>query len=194
LATARDSLQSTQLADGRAVQVSHAQTTDAADILRYLDLVSGETDFLTFGSGEFSMTEQDEAQYIDRLYKTATGVMLKATVGGEIVSVTGLQRIQRPRIRHVATLGISVVKQFWGTGLARIMCERAFSEAADLGVRRVELKVREDNHRALRLYRTLGFLEEGRLRRSFVVDDRVFDELTMALLLDESSPPRVQAP
>lgn len=177
----------TKLPDGRVVSVEHVQENDASHLLRYLDAVSGETDFLTFGPGEFPMTEEEEARHIQRMYATNTGLMLKAVVGDEIVSVAGIQRTQRPRIRHVGLFGISVLRRFWGMGVGRIMCQRILSEAAAIGIRRIELKVREDNHRAQRLYRRLGFDEEGRLRQAFVVEDRSFDDLIMAVLVDEPS-------
>jgi RimJ/RimL family protein N-acetyltransferase len=63
------------------------------------------------------------------------------------------------------------------------MCRQVLVEAEAMGLRRVELKVREDNLRAAKLYRRLGFREEGRLRGSFVVADRTYDELIMGLLL-----------
>jgi RimJ/RimL family protein N-acetyltransferase len=177
--------QVSRLPDGRLVSIDHVRESDASRILRYLDTVSGETDFLTFGSGEFSVTEEEEAQDIRRMYATGTGLSLRAVVGSEIVSVAGIQRRLRPRIRHVGVFGISVLRSFWGTGVARLVCERVLSEAAMIGVRRVELRVREDNHRARRLYTKLGFAEEGRLRQAFAVADQSFDDIIMALLLDE---------
>lgn len=173
----------TRLADGRVLTIDHVSKDDAAPFLDYANIVSGESDFLTFGSGELGMTIDEEVAHIQRLYTAGTGFMLKAVVDGEIVSVAGIQRTRRPRIRHVGVLGISVLKRFWGTGVGRATCQRALLEAEKMGLRRVELRVREDNLRAQRLYQSLGFIEEGRLRGSFVVASRSFDELIMGLLL-----------
>jgi RimJ/RimL family protein N-acetyltransferase len=156
---------------------------DAALVLDYLNVVSGETDFLTFAPGEFGMTTDEEAAHIRRLYADSTGFMLKAVVDNEIVSLAGVQSTQRPRTRHVGLFGISVLKRFWGTGIGPAICRQVLVEAKAMGLRRVELKVREDNVRAVKLYKNCGFREEGRLRGSFVVADRSYDELVMGLLL-----------
>lgn len=177
-----------RLTNGRAISVEHVTEADAPRVLHYLGIVSAETDFLTFGAGEFPMTEEEEAKHIAETYASGSGFLLKATVDDTIVSLAGLRRSLRPRIRHVGEFGISVLQRFWGGGVGRIMCERVLSEAAALGIRRVELKVREDNQRARQLYQKLGFQEEGRLRSAFAVADKPFDELIMALLLDERRP------
>lgn len=171
------------IADGRVATLSHAVEGDAAPVLDYLNVVSGETDFLAFAPGEFGMTTDEEAAHIRRLYADRTGFMLKAVVDNEIASLAGVQRGHRPRVRHVGLLGISVLKKFWGTGVGPAICRQVLVEAKAMGLGRVELRVREDNLRAVRLYQRLGFRQEGRLRSSFVVADKPYDELIMGLLL-----------
>jgi RimJ/RimL family protein N-acetyltransferase len=167
---------------GRVATLSHVAENDAAMILDYVNTASGETDFLAFGPGEFGMTLDEEAAHIQRLYADRTGFILKAVVDGEIVSLAGVKRTQRPRVQHVGLLGISVLKKFWGTGIGPAICRQVLVEAEAMGLRRVELRVREDNLRAIRLYQSIGFREEGRLRGAFVVADKSYDELIMGLL------------
>ncbi len=56
-----------------------------------------------------------------------------------------------------------------------------------LNLNRVELGVHEDNAEALRLYKKLGFVEEGRLRQAFLRDGRFSDLVVMALLASDFS-------
>ncbi len=50
--------------DGRTVEIRAAVPADAAAMLEYLEAVSGESDFLTFGPGEFELTEAQEAEHL----------------------------------------------------------------------------------------------------------------------------------
>jgi RimJ/RimL family protein N-acetyltransferase len=54
-----------------------------------------------------------------------------------------------------------------------------------LNLHRVELGVHENNIPAVKLYRKLGFVEEGRLRQAFRRDGKYHDMIIMGLLSDE---------
>jgi ribosomal protein S18 acetylase RimI-like enzyme len=56
--------------------------------------------------------------------------------------------------------------------------------AAALGLRKVLLEVAEDNPRAIDLYRRVGFVTEGVLRRQLVRPEGPVDVLVMAYFLD----------
>ena len=57
------------------------------------------------------------------------------------------------------------------------------------GVLRVELTVHADNERAMALYRSMGFEEEGRHRAYAIKDGRYVDALCMARL--HPNPPQI---
>lgn len=59
----------------------------------------------------------------------------------------------------------------------------------DLNLRRIFLRVLADNTAAIRLYQSLGFIEEGRLREAVFVDGRYQDLLMMGLLQSEYRSP-----
>ncbi len=93
-------------------------------------------------------------------------------------------REHRQKLSHAAVLGLSVLKEHWGIGLGRALTTAIIRETKDIDISRIELGVREDNRAAVALYESLGFEHEGRLRRAFRVDKRLFDDHIMALLLD----------
>jgi ribosomal-protein-serine acetyltransferase len=70
------------------------------------------------------------------------------------------------------------------TRAAREMCRRAF---ADLGLQRVEIRVAVDNARSRRIPVSLGFHEDGTLRRILWLYDHFVDEVVYSLLSDEWS-------
>jgi putative acetyltransferase len=121
------------------------------------------------------------------------GCKLVAVRAGEIVGVAGLHPVH-PGLRrsHVRALGIMVASHCQGQGIGRALIQRLLAWADDWGnVLRVELTVHADNPRAIGLYRSLGFVEEGR-HRGFVLKKGEFvDALTMARL--HPAPPRLQS-
>ena len=86
-------------------------------------------------------------------------------------------------------------KDVWGRGYGteatRLMLDHAF---ATLGLHRVALAVFEFNERAIRAYRTCGFVVEGRARESIWRDGRWWDELAMSVLASEWRQRRARAP
>jgi RimJ/RimL family protein N-acetyltransferase len=167
------------LRDGRTASLMSIRATDAEAMLNFVEGVASETDFLSFGPGEFGMTLDQEIAFLRGFEDPAKGFMLKAMVEGEMVGNAMLRRSTRPRLRHVCDLGLSVRKAFWGAGIAKALCETIFELAKREGVTRIALRVRHDNVRAIRMYERLGFAHEGRLVGSFMVGREKFDELVM---------------
>jgi RimJ/RimL family protein N-acetyltransferase len=78
------------------------------------------------------------------------------------------------------------VLQTKGQGLGRA-CVRLLAQMAfrDLGAHRFWLDVKSLNERALALYRSEGFVEEGRLRDSVKTDDGYDSLIVMSMLETE---------
>lgn len=70
----------------------------------------------------------------------------------------------------------------YGTEAILIMLNFAFNE---LDYQRVALQVVEPNQGAYRLYKKLGFVEEGRLRRAFFYRGQYHSQIVMSLLKEE---------
>lgn len=74
-------------------------------------------------------------------------------------------------------------------GVGRAMVVAALTVAfGELALHRVALGVYAHNERALRLYRGLGFVEEGRSRHAALVDGSWWDSVEMGLLETEWRP------
>ena len=172
-----------QLKSGGELVVAHAQPEDATGIIDYLNRVGGETDFLTFGANEFWLSVDQEEAFL-RAVQPDLGWMLKGTVDGRMVASLSLLRTSKPRLKHIAELGISVLKDSWGQNIGRRLCEAAFALARQSGVRKINLRVREDNSRAIRIYEKLGFERIGLSTRAYFIEGRFHSEVLMGLDVD----------
>ena len=90
------------------------------------------------------------------------------------------------RFRHLAlimiTLGMGLLPPWRGQGIGRRLIETAIAAAWRQGFQRIELTVNEGNERALRLYRSVGFVVEGRFRQAVRFGEAYLDLIWMALL------------
>jgi RimJ/RimL family protein N-acetyltransferase len=86
---------------------------------------------------------------------------------------------------HVASLGISVRRDFWHMGigytLMNMMIE--WTKATNL-LKKINLTVRSDNPNAIALYRKCGFRYVGTLHDEMRIADESVDLDAMELLLD----------
>lgn len=178
-----DGGQSVALKGGQHARIERATEADAARLIEYLERVAGESDFLSFGPGEVGLSVDQEAALVRRLHVEGDGVMLKASIDGEIAALSTLVRLPRPRVRHCGSFGLSVRRKYWALGLGRALSEAVVLEARQLDFTRIELRVRHDNPRAISLYEALGFQVEGRLEGAFMVDGIAHDDLIMGLML-----------
>lgn len=111
-------------------------------------------------------------------------ITLCAELDGRVVGHAGLVQAS-PRRAHSAGVGVSVHDAYQGRGVGRALLG-ALVDCADrsLGLRRIELTVFPDNIPAITLYRSLGFIEEGRSRGYAMRDGVLADALHMARLVD----------
>jgi len=109
---------------------------------------------------------------------------LVAVADGQVVAMGGLHTVQASlRRSHVRLLGLAVAPEWQGRGLGRQMMARLLDWADHwAGVLRIELHVHVDNERAIALYRSLGFVEEGHHRGYALKNGRYVDSLSMARL------------
>ncbi|KAK1226592.1 hypothetical protein PQX77_010432 [Marasmius sp. AFHP31] len=105
----------------------------------------------------------------------------------EIPTFVGMTRmhIMEPKNRD-ADFGIAFLPEFWGKGygteVSVFMVNHAFVE---LGAHRVSLWAFSHNTAALALYKKIGFVEEGRKRKSVWVGGKWEDFILMGVLEDE---------
>jgi L-phenylalanine/L-methionine N-acetyltransferase len=110
--------------------------------------------------------------------------VLVALVNGRIVGNAGVYPASdNPRQKHVCGIGLSIMDNYQGRGIGRALMN-ACLDFADrwANYSRVELAVHADNTRAIKLYESLGFVNEGRQRDYSFREGGYVDALFMGRL------------
>ncbi len=172
------------LKNGKLLIVCEAQKSDAADIIKYLNIVGGESDNLLFGKGEFYATVEEEEAFIEAITRSATSAMILGRIDGELVSVGTLTSNPRNRIAHQSEFAISVLKKHQNIGVGSAVTAKLIEYSKSNGITEViHLKVRSDNFGAMHLYKKHGFKEIGLYEKFMKIVDAYYDIVMMNLYL-----------
>lgn len=167
------------------VIIRKANTSDAKALIEYLNIIGGESDFLTFGMGQFGRSVEQEEDFIENALGKENVLFIIAEVNGEVVGNLNFSGGLRQRTAHVGEFGVSILKEYWGNGIGEELIKYLISWSKSSGIiRKINLRVRTDNTRGIKLYKKLGFLEEGVAKRDFLINDEFYDSLLMGLLID----------
>lgn len=170
---------------GAGFQLRRATPEDAGALLAYLRQMGGESDYVTFGPEGIPMSEEAEAAYIGGVAGRGNAIFLLAVDGERIVGALTFAGGERPRLRHVGEFGVSVLREWWGRGVATALIREMLAWARQGGVvRKINLKVRADHARGIALYERFGWMHEGRTTRQMWIDGQFHDALHMGLEID----------
>lgn len=164
------------------ITIEKASPADAAELLDFLKQVGGETDNLTFGSEGVPFSVEAEAAYIAGMEHSRDNIMLVAKDNGRIVGTAVLSRLSR-RMAHRGDFCITVAKEYWNRGIGSQLLEAILDFARVHSFEVLDLQVRHDNARAIRLYEKYGFEKIGEHPAFFKMDEEYicFDLMCLRL-------------
>jgi RimJ/RimL family protein N-acetyltransferase len=145
------------LKDGRTAIFRAPTLEDAAALLEFLRITAEETDFLLRYSEECTMTVEQETAYLHNFLQNTDAAMILCEVDGKVVGNCNLTRHNKLKTRHRASIGIALLHEVWGLGIGTAMFEEIHRLAKAWNVEQLELEVFADNHRAMALYKKMGF-------------------------------------
>ncbi|MBC8588003.1 GNAT family N-acetyltransferase [Paratissierella segnis] len=172
------------LKDGQRLTIRTAKHEDASNLINYVKKIGGESDYLTFGENEFEITVEKEEELLESFLISDNKLYIIAEIDGKIVGSLNFSGGSRQRTKHTGEFGVSVEKKYWGLGIGRELINYLidWAEEGDV-IKKINLRVREDNKRAIGLYEKLGFKKEGVISRGFFVNDEYYSFICMGLEL-----------
>ena len=151
--------------------------------LKVFNQTHAETDYLLSYPDENSYDPEQEAQFLNDKTNSPDEIEIVAIIDGKIVGSAGIEAVGKKfKLKHRAELGISILKEYWGLGLGKVLMNACIQCAKEAGYKQLELNVVSENERALALYKTFGFVEFGRNPKGFNSRTSGFQELVYMLL------------
>jgi RimJ/RimL family protein N-acetyltransferase len=173
------------LKSGKVLIIRDATPDDASSVITFVEALSGQTDYLSFGPGEFGYSEAQERAFIRNSEISINALFLLAFIEDALVGILTFIGGERPRVQHIGELGLMVPKAHWGNGIGSLLLDTLIRWAEEGGiVTKLNLRVRTTNVRAIALYERKGFVIEGTVTRSMRIGDKYFDSHLMGRKID----------
>jgi RimJ/RimL family protein N-acetyltransferase len=178
-------VKSLRLRNGQTLTIRTAIKEDALNLIYYISKIGGESNFLTFGENEFDITVEKEEAIIESHMGVDNKLFIIAEIENKIVGSLNYSGGSRPRTKHTGEFGVSVGKEYWGLGIGKELIKYMIDWAIESNVvKKINLRVREDNKIAIDLYTKLGFKKEGIITRDFYIDGEYYNSISMGLELE----------
>jgi ribosomal protein S18 acetylase RimI-like enzyme len=154
------------LKTGETATIRSAAPEDAAALLAHGRAVVSEGKFLLMHPDEFTLTEEQEREWIQQYLDDPDRLLILAEVSGSMTGVLFFECSPRRRLAHRGTLHMSVRRDWRGRGIGKTLLQTLIEWAeAHPTVEKLSLGVFVTNTAAIGLYRSFGFIEEGRQPR-----------------------------
>ena len=163
-------------------EIREISSEDANAFCEHFKVVDQETTNLLFEIGERVLNVDFQEKNLKRISAESHRQIFVAFAEENIVGHIFVRKEILKRISHRGTLAIAVNKEFWGSGLATRLMEKALSWFEENEVIRIELNVLEKNKRAIAFYKRFGFKQEAQKIASLKINEKMETELLMARL------------
>ena len=169
------------LKDMRRAVLKSATTEDASEMLSYITQVSGETPFLLTTREEFEQVSLvKEKSIIQETNESPDKFFITCFVDGKVVGNGHIFFNSKSKLKHRATCGIAILKDFWNLGIGTKIFETIIELSKQRSVSQIELNFVEGNTRARALYEKMGFKIVGVVPKAIRLTDGTFlDEYMM---------------
>ncbi len=168
-----------KLKNGKTLILTSPKIENAQEIADYYNRVIAETRFLSADIKDEKDTVESQEKCIRENMVDKKSLDVIALLDGQIVGIGNVnpKRNNKVRYRHVCLIGVSVLKQFWGLGIASAIMNELINFAKKVKFEQIELNVVSTNESAIHLYKKFGFVEEGRLSRAMKYTDGTYADL-----------------
>jgi len=149
--------------DDRQFTIRQPTEDDAQNIIDYSRMLFASTDQVLTTLEEYTITVQQEQTWISNFNDDPNSVLLIAVMQQQIAGLLFFVGGPKKKNAHTGELGVSVHPGFQGRGIGQQLITSLIDWARENpAIEKVFLNVFATNEKAIRLYKNLGFTEEGR--------------------------------
>ncbi|MGX7108714.1 GNAT family N-acetyltransferase [Facklamia miroungae] len=166
------------------LSIRQAQVKDARAILGLMRHIGKETKYLTTGPEGLPLDVKQERDLIRKYELSEKSLLLVVEVDDQLIGMGNLANLSNRKQNHIAEIGVSLVREYWGYGIGRMIVEELMGFAERVGISVLCLEVVTENQRAVQLYQSLGFEIKGTLSQRLRHGHFYFDVYTMEKVIN----------
>jgi RimJ/RimL family protein N-acetyltransferase len=148
---------------GREFLIRKPHNADAEAIISFSKTIFASTDQVLTTPEEYTITKEGEEAWIRSFALNSSTLCLVAELDQKIVGLLFFLPQPKKKTAHVGEFGVSVHPDFHRLGIGRALIQSLLKWAEEqVQIQKIFLQVFETNQQAINLYKSLGFIEEGR--------------------------------
>lgn len=167
-----------KLGTGETIIIRTANSFDASDVLTLSYDVITENDTLITEPSEMHVTKEQQRKHIELYNEVYGNLMIVAYFNHTLIGLLTFERGIPKKLSHQGTLGMIIDKRWRNKGVGKQLISALISWAKDSGdCEKICLEVLSKNKRAIHLYQSFGFVEEGRQVKQVKTGDGCYYDL-----------------
>lgn len=170
--------------DGRSLTLSSPEPGEGDELLNIVIEIIQHSPHMLTTPEEFNLTSQQEEDVIKRHLDHPDKVIIVPRIDGKIVGMMDFSAGTRKRNRHQGEFGMSVHPDYQNQGIGRMMLECLIDwVASHPNLEIIRLKVHSRNSKAINLYQSIGFIQEGCEIKGVKLGPNEYDNVVMMSLV-----------
>ena len=169
-----------KLKNGMILTIAPAIIEDAELLANYANKIKTESKFITMSEEDGLSTATSQIKWIQSTIDSNRSFIYSAKINDILVGNGNFNaKSNKTRLAHRCDMGISVLKEYWGLGIASEIMKVIIEKAKEVGFEQIELQVVEDNEPARHLYTKFGFYETGYINNGMKYADGTYSKLIL---------------
>ncbi|MEX1012811.1 MAG: GNAT family protein [Waddliaceae bacterium] len=169
----------------KEIVVRHLEPADADIYASFSDQISSETTHTLHYPGQFA-----DVTFLKEKWKDAKKSAWQIELGGfdenKLVSHLSFYKPRpfHPYEKHTAEFGIRILNEYCSIGLGTQKLFIVENLAKEMGVKRIQAKVRVSNHIGISFYQKYGYEVEGVKKSAVLINGNYENEFYVSKILD----------
>lgn len=163
--------------------IREVEITDSEKMVKLLRCLDTETEFMLYEPNERDCNVENQKNVLKGFIESSSKTMFisenQKELSGFIVGVGGVAN----RTKHNLYIVIGIKQGYTGQKLGVTLFKSLEKWAIEQKFHRLELTVMSHNERAIKLYKSLGYIEEGLKHHSIKLGSEYIDEISMYKLI-----------
>lgn len=158
---------------------------DAEAVFEIQKEVISENEFMISVIEEFNETTEQQRSWIQTILENERETIIVAESKGKVIGLIVFRSKNTKRLAHTGHFFIMIKKDYREMGIGKLLITELLNWAKQNPlIEKVSLGVLSTNHRAISLYKSIGFIEEGRKIKEVKFSEELYvDDILMYKLV-----------